>query len=122
MDFTIIPVAISIVFFVLAMIQGTRKNGSGSMQQIGLFITAAALMYLGINYMLVPAQPIQYNTSNIIITQGSTITTIQASNTVVNTGLNPQAEDVYIYETSAWFYVVICMVFCLAGILSRFGG
>lgn len=117
MDFVIIPVIVSIVFFCWALI---KKNGS--MHQIGLYISAAAFMYLAINFLLIPAQPVQYNTSNIVITQGSTNTIIQASNQILNTGLHPQAEDVFIYEATAWLWIVICMVFCLAGVLTRLGG
>lgn len=121
MDFTIIPVTVSIVFFVLAMFEFKRQKGSGSMFQIGLFITAAAFMYLGINFILIPATPFVYSTSNIIITQGSTNTIISSYNQTLNTGTKPAAEDVYIYEASAYLYLAICLIFCLAGVLTRLG-
>jgi hypothetical protein len=114
---------ISLIFFIIALVLSFRKNGSGSMLQIGLYIVAAALMYIAISYTLLPHYPISLTSNGLTISSSvsstNTIISPYSINTITNS--NPVAEEVYIKEAIAWIYIAICMVFCLAGILSRFG-
>lgn len=145
MDWVFIPFVSSLLFFILAI---TRENGS--LPQIGLFLLAAAMMYLASQFATFQSGTITINqyaaynvtTSNVPLyctttasTCGTTteitqyparnVTTFQtqASSYATLNQADPFAPNglaLYIEAWGQWLYVALCMILLLLGVLNRF--